>query len=65
MKSNDEQQRQLEYAKVTFSFYLTRDEAEQYKKKPNGEVAKKLRRYMIKILEEAVKRFDKKETPEV
>lgn len=67
MKSNEDVKktestaRDLEYAKVTFSFYLTRDEAEQYRKKPNGQVAKNLRRYMIKILEEAIKRFDKKE----
>lgn len=44
--------------KVTFSFSLTSDEAEAVLKKPRGQIARNLRKYMNSILVEACKRFD-------
>lgn len=44
--------------KVTFSFTLTSDEADAVLKRPKGQIARNLRKYMNAILVEACKRFD-------
>ena len=59
---------QVEIGRIRFSFSITRAEAEQYTKKPKGQIARNLRKYMISILEEGVKQFmksPKEDTPNV
>jgi len=51
----------IEYANVSFKFTLTKDEAKEVLTKPNGSIARKLRRYMYSILKEASSRFFKEE----
>lgn len=48
---------QLEVAKVSFSFTFTRDEAEAYIKKPKGQIARNIRKYMCKIFEVAAQKM--------
>lgn len=51
----------IEYANVSFKFTLTKDEAKEVLTKPNGSIARKLRKYMYSILKEASSRFFKEE----
>lgn len=48
---------ETEIGKVTFSFTMTRDEAEAVIYKPKSVVARKLRRYMYAILKSASQKF--------
>lgn len=52
-----EDKRELEYAKVSFEFYITKDEAYKILAKPKSQVAKKARKYMNSILEHAASKF--------
>lgn len=54
----------IEYANVSFKFTLTKDEAKEVLTKPNGSIARRLRRYMYSILKEASSRFFKEEKDE-
>ena len=49
--------RDLEYAKVSFEFYLTKDEADKILNRPKSQIARNARKYMNSILECAAKRF--------
>lgn len=55
-KSKDEAVK-IEIGKVSFTFTITRDEADAVINKPRTKIAKNMRRYMIKILEESAKKF--------
>ncbi len=47
----------MEIAKVNFSFTFTRDEAEAYIKKPKGQIARNIRKYMCRIFEVAAEKM--------
>ena len=55
-QANDEK-RDLEYAKISFEFYLTKDEADKILNSPKSQIAKNARKYMNSILEHAAKKF--------
>lgn len=48
---------QVEIGTLSIKFPMTRDEAYQVIHRPRGQVARKLKKYMIAILEEASKKF--------
>lgn len=56
---DDEQikEQSMEIAKVNFSFTFTRDEAEAYIKKPKGQIARNIRKYMCRIFEVAAEKM--------
>ena len=56
---NDEKmtEKSMEVAKVSFSFTFTRDEAEAYIKKPKGQIARNIRKYMCRIFEVAAEKM--------
>lgn len=56
-QSNEEESKDLEYAKITFSFCLTKDEADKILHDKKSSVARKARQYMYAILKEAASRF--------
>ena len=47
----------LEYATVTLTFGITKDEAEAVVKYPNGTIAKKLKQYLNKVLSHLATQF--------
>lgn len=47
----------IEIGKISFTFTITRDEADAVINKPRTKIAKNMRRYMLKILEESAKKF--------
>lgn len=47
----------IEVGKITMSFPITRDEAEQYIRNPAGVVAKKLHDYLHLVMETACRKF--------
>lgn len=47
----------MEIAKVNFSFTFTRDEAEAYIKKPKGQIARNIKKYMCRIFEVAAEKM--------
>lgn len=59
MEKNDEKmtEQSMEVAKVSFSFTFTRDEAEAYIKKPKGQIARNIRKYMCRIFEVAAEKM--------
>lgn len=56
-KGKQIEEKEMEIAKVSFSFTFTRDEAEAYIKKPKGQIARKMRKYMCSIFEAAAKKM--------
>lgn len=57
MDNNNKEEKVIEIGRVNFSFQFTRDEAEAYIKKPKGQIARKLRKYMCRIFEVAAKKM--------
>lgn len=61
-KANDEQdltikEKEIEVAKVSLAFPITRDEAEAVINDPEGVIAKKLKSYMELVLNTACQKF--------
>lgn len=56
-KDKQIEETEMEIAKISFSFTFTRDEAEAYIKKPKGQIARKMRKYMCSIFEAAAKKM--------
>ena len=56
-KKKDKEEKKLEYAKISFSFCLTKDEADKIINDPSSSIARKARKYMYSILKEAASRF--------
>ena len=56
-ESEEETKRNLEYAKISFEFCLTKDEADKILNNPKSQIAKNARKYMNSILEHAAKKF--------
>jgi hypothetical protein len=64
--SEEKEKEILEVGTITFSFPITRDEADAVLNKPKSTLAKKLRRYMMAILKAgATKMLETKQEEEV
>lgn len=48
---------QVEIGRISFTFTITRDEADAVINKPKGVIARKLRKYMISILKAGCKKM--------
>lgn len=51
------EQDHIEVANISFTFPMTRDEASEIVNKPKGQIARKLRTFMYKILKRAAEKF--------
>lgn len=56
-KEKQIEEESMEIAKVSFSFTFTRDEAEAYIKKPKGQIARNIKKYMCKIFQVAAEKM--------
>lgn len=52
-----ESPQELEIAKITFTFGMSKDEAEAILNKPKGQIARNMRKYMNSLIEHAAKKF--------
>ena len=53
----DEQPKDLVYGKMNLTFYMTEDEAKEVVDNPKGSIARKMKRYIYKLVETAAKKF--------
>lgn len=51
--------KELEVAKITFTFGMSKDEAYAILNKPKGQIARNMRKYMNSLVEHAAKQFFK------
>ena len=52
-----ENPKELEIAKITFTFGMSKDEAYAILNKPKGQIARNMRKYMNSLVEHAAKKF--------
>lgn len=52
-----ENPKELEIAKITFTFGMSKDEAYAILNKPRGQIARNMRKYMNSLIEHAAKKF--------
>lgn len=53
----DEQPKDLVYGKMNLTFYMTEDEAKEVVDNPKGSIARKMKRYIYKLVETAARKF--------
>lgn len=53
----DEQPKDLIYGKMSLTFYMTEDEAKEVVENPKGSIARKMKRYIYKLVETAARKF--------
>lgn len=56
-----ENPKELEIAKITFTFGMSKDEADAILHKPKGQIARNMRKYMNSLVEHAAKKFFEQE----
>lgn len=49
--------KELEIAKITFTFGMSKDEADAILNKPKGQIARNMRKYMNSLIEHAARKF--------
>jgi len=58
-----ENPKELEIAKITFTFGMSKDEADAILNKPKGQIARNMRKYMNSLIEHAAKKFFEPDNP--